>query len=269
MYRQNRGFPSECLEGDYERRLKEAYPIHPELFDRLYQDWSTLERFQRTRGILRLMAAVIHDLWERQDRSLLIMPGTIPLDSPAVHFEITRHLPDGWGPIIDTDVDGVASKPLALDRDNPNLGRYSACRRVTRTIFVGSAPSVAAQRVRGIEEVRIKLGCAQPGEVPAIFGDALRRLSEQLTYLYGDGNRYWFDTRPSVNRIAADRAVQYRPEQVEQFIIETLHKNCPRGDFRAIHVAPASSIDVLDEQAVRLVPRRCALFSKRGTSGAG
>jgi predicted AAA+ superfamily ATPase len=254
MYRQNRGdFPSECLEGDYERRLKEAYPIHPELFDRLYQDWSTLERFQRTRGILRLMAAVIHDLWERQDRSLLIMPGTIPLDSPAVHFEITRHLPDGWGPIIDTDVDGVASKPLALDRDNPNLGRYSACRRVTRTIFVGSAPSVAAQRVRGIEEVRIKLGCAQPGEVPAIFGDALRRLSEQLTYLYGDGNRYWFDTRPSVNRIAADRAVQYRPEQVEQFIIETLHKNCPRGDFRAIHVAPASSIDVLDEQAVRLV----------------
>src|SRR5690606_16771489 len=57
----------------------------------------------------------------------------------------------------------------------------------------------------------------------------------------------------SVNRIAADRAVQYRPEQVEQFIIETLHKNCPRGDFRAIHVAPASSIDVLDEQAVRLV----------------
>ena len=78
--------------------------------------------------------------------------GNNPLDSPAVHFEITRHLPDGWGPIIDTDVDGVASKPLALDRDNPSLGRYSACRRVTRTIFVGSAPSVAAQRVRGIEE---------------------------------------------------------------------------------------------------------------------
>ena len=47
-----------------------AYPIHPELFDRLYNDWSTLDKFQRTRGVLRLMAAVIHSLWERKDSNL-------------------------------------------------------------------------------------------------------------------------------------------------------------------------------------------------------
>ena len=46
-----------------------AYPIHPELFDRLYNEWSTLDKFQRTRGVLRLMAAVIHELWEKQDGS--------------------------------------------------------------------------------------------------------------------------------------------------------------------------------------------------------
>ena len=56
-----------CSEGDYERRLTAAYPIHPELFDRLYGEWSTLDKFQRTRGVLRLMAAVIHELWERND----------------------------------------------------------------------------------------------------------------------------------------------------------------------------------------------------------
>ena len=44
-----------------------AYPIHPEIFDRLYTDWSTLLKFQRTRGVLRLMAAVIHSLWEKND----------------------------------------------------------------------------------------------------------------------------------------------------------------------------------------------------------
>ena len=59
--------PPECREAEYERRMKAAYPIHPELFDRLYNDWSTLDRFQRTRGVLRLMAAVIHALWERDD----------------------------------------------------------------------------------------------------------------------------------------------------------------------------------------------------------
>jgi len=48
LYRaQSQEFPAECREGDYERRLKLAYPIHPEVFERLYQDWSSLVKFQR------------------------------------------------------------------------------------------------------------------------------------------------------------------------------------------------------------------------------
>ena len=254
MYRSNRGeFPSECREADYEERCRSAYPIHPELFDRLYQDWSTLERFQRTRGVLRLMAAVISELWEREDKSLLIMPGTLPLDSSAVRTEITRYLPEGWSGVVDKDVDGSLSLPLALDRDNPNLGRYSACRRVARTVFIGSAPSVAAQNVRGIEEIRVKLGCVQPGEGPATFGDALRRLHERLTYLYFDNSRYWFDTHPTVGRIARDRAAQYRDEVIEDELIRRLRAIRDRGDFVGVHMAPPDSSAVADEQTCRLV----------------
>ena len=69
FYAKNRAeFPAGVAEPPYEERIKSAYPIHPELFDRLYQDWSTLERFQRTRGVLRLMSAVIHALWMGNDR---------------------------------------------------------------------------------------------------------------------------------------------------------------------------------------------------------
>ena len=73
-------FPAECREGRYLERLKACYPIHPEVFERLYSDWSTLERFRRTRGVLRLMAAVIHDLWVRHDAGLVILPGSVGLD---------------------------------------------------------------------------------------------------------------------------------------------------------------------------------------------
>jgi predicted AAA+ superfamily ATPase len=269
LYRQNRGeFPRDCSDSDYERKLKDCYPIHPELFDRLYQDWSTLERFQRTRGVLRLMAAVIHNLWERQDKSLLIMPGTLPLDSSDVRFEITRNLPDGWGPIIDADIDGPTSKPIAIDRENPNLGRYSACRRVARTVFIGSAPSVAAMKVRGLEKMRIKLGCVQPGEAPATFGDALQRMSEQLTYLFGNESRYWFDTHPSVNREARDRAEDLlrHPDEVELEIVSRLRSRQRPGYFSALHIAPASSSDVSDEMKTRLVVLgpRYPHSSKRG-----
>ena len=77
---QSQEFPAACREGEYERRMKAAYPIHPELFDRLYNDWSSLDKFQRTRGVLRLMAAVIHTLWERQSPALLILPATVPIE---------------------------------------------------------------------------------------------------------------------------------------------------------------------------------------------
>jgi predicted AAA+ superfamily ATPase len=81
MYQgQPQEFPAECREAEYEWRLKRAYPIHPELFDRLYDTWSTLDRFQRTRGVLRLMAKVIYSLWSRDDRNLLIMPASVPID---------------------------------------------------------------------------------------------------------------------------------------------------------------------------------------------
>ena len=113
------------------------------MFDRLYNDWSTLDKFQRTRGVLRLMAAVIHSLWERQDSNVLIMPGNVPVDDQLVQFELTRYLEDQWVPVIEKDVDGANSLPLSLDRDNPNLGRYSACRRVARTIYMGSAPTAS------------------------------------------------------------------------------------------------------------------------------
>jgi predicted AAA+ superfamily ATPase len=253
LYRsQVQEFPSECREKDYERRLEAAYPIHPELFDRLYGSWASLERFQRTRGVLRLMAAVIHILWERQDSSLLIMPATVPVDSAPVQSELTRYLEDPWVPVIEKDVDGPHSLPLSLDRNNPNLGRYSACRRVARAIYMGSAPTLRTAH-RGIEETSIKLGCVQPGESVAIFGDALRRLTDQATHLYVDGKRYWFSTQPSVTRLAQDRTERWEHDVVDEEIIRRIRLDRQRADFIAVHVAPGSSADIPDDMEARLV----------------
>ncbi len=253
LYRtQTQEFPSHAREPDYERRLKGAYPIHPELFDRLYEDWSALEKFQRTRGVLRLMAAVIHALWERQDSNLLILPSTVPIDDPRVQFELTTYLEDNWVPVIEADVDGPNSLPLRLDRENPNLGRYSACRRVSRTIYLGSAPTLRSAH-RGIDDRRIKLGCVQPGEAPAVFGDALRRLGDNSTHLYPEGDRYWYSTQPTVNRLAQQLAEQFKEDEVDLEIEERLRGHEPRYDFAAVHAAPDGPADVPDDPEARLV----------------
>ena len=253
LYRGSKSeFPQGCSEMDYERRLEKAYPIHPELFDRLYEDWGSLDRFQRTRGVLRLMAAVISELWDRQDGSLLIMPCTVPMDAPTVQTELTRYLEDSWRPVMEKDIDGPDALPLKIDREVPTLGRYSATRRVARTIYMGSAP-VAKAKNPGIDDRRIRLGCVQPGENVATFGDALRRLTDQATHLYVDGNRYWFSTQPSVTRLAQDRAVQQDIDQVWEELKRRLRGDRQRGGFCAVHCAPGSSSDVPDEMETRLV----------------
>jgi hypothetical protein len=258
LYRSQKGeFPSGVGEQDYERRLAAAYPIHPELFDRLYGEWSTLDKFQRTRGVLRLMAAVVHELWERSDANLLIMPATVPIDAPQVSSELTRYLEDGWTPVIESDVDGPNALPLRLDRENaPTLGRYSATRRVARTIYLGSAPTQQAAN-RGIDDRSVKLGCVQPGETPATFGDALRRLTDQATYLYVDGQRYWFSLQPSVTRLAQDRAASHFAdddvdEEIRRRLIAATRAG-QRGDFATVHPAPRTPAEVPDEAEVRLV----------------
>jgi predicted AAA+ superfamily ATPase len=254
LYRQQRAeFPAECREAEYERRLAAAYPIHPELFDRLYSDWSTLDKFQRTRGVLRFMAAVIHELWEAQDGGLVILPGSIPVDAAPVQSELTRYLDDPWVPVIERDVDGPHSLPLKLDRENPNLGRYSACRRVARTIYLGSAPTLHTAN-KGLEDRQIKLGCVQPGESVATFGDSLRRLTDLAAHLYVDGRRYWYSTQPSVTRLAQERAAQEDRETVLEELRGRLKAEASaRGDFAGVHACPQSGSDVEDEREARLV----------------
>jgi predicted AAA+ superfamily ATPase len=256
LYRtQHQEFPPECRDADYEKRLKAAYPIHPEIFDRLYTDWSTLVKFQRTRGVLRLMAAVIHSLWEKGDRNPMILPANISIDDPRVQFELTRYLSDNWVPVIEKDVDGPSSLPLRLDGEVPNLGKFAACRRVARAIYLGSAPLTQAAH-RGLEDRRVKLGCVMPGESPAVFGDALRRLSGVATYLYHDGNRYWYSTQPTVTKLADDRAEQLKrnPDAVVQEIDRRLRLDLrSAGEFRRIHPLPQSGADVPDDMDARLV----------------
>ena len=256
LYRtQHQEFPPECRDADYEKRIKAAYPIHPEIFDRLYTDWSTLVKFQRTRGVLRLMAAVIHSLWEKGDRNPLILPANIAIDDPRVQFELTRYLPDNWVPVIEKDVDGPSSLPLRMDGAVPNLGKSHASRRVARAIYLGSAPTADAAH-RGLEDRRIKLGCVMPGESPAVFGDALRRLASAATYLYQDGPRYWYSTQPTVTKLAEDRAEQLKrdPDRVSQELSLRIRSDLrDTGAFKRVHPLPQSGQDVPDDLDARLV----------------
>ena len=119
MYQRGTGdYPSEARETRYLERLRQCYPIHPEIFDHLYEDWSLYHQFQRTRGVLRMMAQTISRLCADGDASPLIMPGNLPFSETKISEEFVRLLGPQWDAVMG-EVDRENSRTHDIDRQKP------------------------------------------------------------------------------------------------------------------------------------------------------
>lgn len=254
--------PTETQERRYYERLAQAYPIHPEIFDRLYEDWTTIDGFQRTRGVLKLMAKVIYRLWKDDNKDLLILPGSLPLQDGSTRNELTYYLPAGWDAVIERDIDGERAETTELESKEPRFGQVGAARRVARTIFLASAPSSIATKVaiRGIDRARVILGCLQPGQTSSVYSDALNRLADRLHYLNSSGDkaqdttRFWFDTRANLRREMEDRKRRFDDKtEVRGKIADALtHSVGNVTFFDGVHVFTPHA-DIPDDSSLRLV----------------
>lgn len=240
-------FPVETQSNEYFERMCTSYPIHPEIFDRLYEDWSTLDKFQRTRGVLQYMAVIIHRLWNDNNQDALIMPGSIPLSDGTVRDKSIHYLPQGWEPVIEREVDGPRSEPKDIDGDDTRFGSVQAAHRTMRTIFLGSAPSSRNHVIKGILLERVLLGSVQPGQTIGLFEDVLKRLRDRLHYLYSDNDRYWLDTKPNLRREMESRKQNIDKlalsAELKKRVTSVFGKN---SIFTGIHVFTSSN-DVPDD----------------------
>lgn len=273
FYRKNaHKFPNETQSAHYYDRLCQSYPIHPEVFDRLYEDWSTLDKFQRTRGVLQYMAIVIHRLWVSDNRDALIMPSSLPLDDSIVRGKSIHYLPQGWEPVIEKEVDGPRSEATEIDKNDTRFGQYHAARRVMRTLFLGSAPSSGDQMHRGLQIERVLLGACSPEQTIGTFEDVLLRLRDRLTYLYGEKDRLWLDTKPNLRREMETRKGNINEREVLIPLIKKTVTSCfgSQHCFAGIHVfAPAT--DVPDEfgtgpRLIVLPPETISAYSRSNSN---
>lgn len=245
--------PPEADMPEIKEQLTRTYLLCSKVLEMLTEKSASLSTFQRTRCVLRLMAAVIYTSWERGDGGLLILPASILVDAPGVLSELTRYLPPASAPITEKGIDGPHSLPVQIDRESPMLGRCSAYRRVARILYLGSVPAREAAKKR-LDDQQMKLGCVQPGEVSGTLGNALRKLADRATYLYVVGGRCWYSPQPSVNRLAAGRSERYHPEDVVDHIRQRFQCEArSRGDFANVHPCPLSFSEVVHEPEANLM----------------
>ena len=255
LYRRNPAeFPPEAREARYTELLRLSYPIHPELFDRLAKDWSSLEKFQRTRDVLRLMANVVGVLWQAQARDPLILPARVPLAHERVRASVLYPLDPSFAAVVDREVDGDGSLPARMEA-NPTrrISQARAATRAARAVFLCSAPLVG-QPNAGLTGQGLRLACAEPGDQLAIFGEALRELSERATFLYEEAGRYWFSTQPTLNRLAEDLAKGLPEHEVDAAIVAVLREDGKaKGRFHRVFAAPDDPTGIDEAEALSLV----------------
>ncbi|CAK0738815.1 conserved hypothetical protein [Gammaproteobacteria bacterium] len=251
--------PSETQEGRYFDRLIRAYPIHPEIFDRIYEDWITLDGFSQLRGILKFMAKVIARLWKENNRDLMVQPGSLPLYDGCSRNDLTCYLPPGWEVVIERDIDGDRAETTDLENRDQHFGQISAARRVARTIFFGSAPASVATKtnIRSLDRAHVLLGCLQPGQTSSIYIEVLAQLVERLHYLNHSSNqdaiRFWFDSRSNLRREMENRKHRIDDQTKRNKIAEVFGRmvgNMALFDGIHLFVSPA---EVPDDSALRLV----------------
>src|SRR5262249_329162 len=181
-YKNNSGdFPTEVRDRAYEAQLIAAYPVHPELFRILQTDWSALEKFQKTRGLLKMMAQIVYRLWRDGHCAPMILPGDVPLIDDKVRTNVLLPIASGYDAVIAKEVAGDLSKPAQIEARSPSVGKNRAVTRAATALFMATSPHGSTNR--GMEIARLRMACAVPGEQPSQFSEALRRLGENAAYL--------------------------------------------------------------------------------------
>ena len=243
-----REYPANVSEQRYLERMKACYPIHPEVFDRLYLDWSSIPRFQRTRGVLRMMSTCVSRLYRDQSASPLIMPGDLPLGDTQLASEFDQLLPGHWGPVL-SEIDSDNGRTDLIDGTSQRFQEVGgAARRIARAIFLGSATSGAT---RGIDRRSVHLAAVRPNEGVPRYNEALDRMVGSLYYLYHADDRYYFHAEENLNKVASDRKDALDPTLVDEKIIAELKSAV--GRRADVIVCPEDSAAVPDTDAVRLI----------------
>jgi hypothetical protein len=234
----------------YRQRLKESYPFHPFLIDILYDRVSTIEAFNKTRGIFRLLSLMLHRIYRDRMECKLLSPGDILLEDSEILEELTNRLDRGsFRPVIETDCIEKAGR-LDQRRNIPIV------KRIARTIFLYSL--IGAERVSGALPRDIKLGACHPGIDPDLVDVELEEIDREFWYLKVEGGTYYFHTEPNINKIIYDYMGEVTDDEIRDVISKKIrellghtHNQVVVWDNNRLEDGPEIKLMVVDYRGLR------------------
>jgi hypothetical protein len=246
LYQKNKDeLPQKARDTRFNKKMELAYPFHPDVIDILNEKWGTFSSFQRTRGVLRLLANVVEDLYNSEKNIDIILPSDINLEKPKIRQEFLRHIGSEYGSIFDSDIAGHDAKSQAMD--NENKGWKHLAERVSTAVFFHSFTAGDSQK--GIDLPYIKLATMHRDTIPSMVTEILQKLSNSLWYLNEKGGKYYFSKIPNLNRMILDKKELYN-DGYEDELREVIKKES--GNAFSLYLWSQKSEDIPDNTEIKL-----------------
>lgn len=227
------------------KRLETAYPFHVGLIDLMKERWASIPDFQRTRGALRFLAAVLHKTKRLARRSLFVCPGDIPIDDPDVRnaffTEVGQREP--FQAVLEHDFIGANARVKRIDNQladqNPSLASVRPAMRLATTILMYSFGGLPREErgeplPSGVSERELLEVCLSPEIDNLTAQSVLKRLRDECLYLHYDGVHYCFKTIANVNMILEGEAENVKSLEINEFIKKELETRIGRATNAAI-----------------------------------
>jgi hypothetical protein len=234
-----------------------TYPFHPMVLSVFERKWQTLPRFQRTRGVLRLLALWVSHAYKEgftgAHRDALIGLGTAPLEDPLFRAAMLEQLGEPRLEVaITTDICGKPdSHATRMDKEAANgIKKARLHRKVATTIFFESnGGTVRAEAT----EPEIRLAVAEPDLDIGNIETVLDALSTSCYYMSQERKSYRFSMSPNLNKILADRRATIQPAGIDERVLEEVREVFKKGNKVDRVYFPTKSSQVSDRAALTLV----------------
>jgi len=251
MIEQGADLPQRATRSEYQAEIVQDYPFHPELLTTLNRKTSTIPNFQKTRGVLRLLAQTIRDLWETRPKDCyLIGPNQLNLGADQTANDLTSRLDrPQFKQVIEADIvsprQGTLSHAQEVDRDWTEAGKPPYAQRVATAAFLHS---IVQSGQSGVEPGDLRLAVLQPGDDPALIDKAMQRLSDRCWFFDYDGMRYRFKTEPALRKIVDDEMGLVGKVKAKSELDDRIRKVWKKGIFTPVFF-PTEAMDLDDDAA--------------------
>ncbi|MCH8840527.1 MAG: DUF499 domain-containing protein, partial [Planctomycetes bacterium] len=216
--------------------FRACYPFHPSVLSVFERKWQSLPRFQRTRGILRLLALWVAHAYQEQHRKAMREPlitlGSAPLENPIFRSALFEQLGSDELEIpVTTDIVGKKdAHAMRLDREASDaIKKASLHRKVALAIFFESNGGVVGESKAEAALPEIRAAVGNPDLNLVDVDNVLEGLVGTCYYLNWDRNRYRFGLSPNLNQILVTRRGAVQPKEIAERIKKETQELFNRG----------------------------------------